>query len=382
MQACTAPTTRRSMFDGFPQKFANNSMLAKRSTRSQSVCCWSLLSISIPSLARMTSSLADTEAAEPNTSPPSTTASIAKCVRNRRVMSTPNLPEESAAPEAAGKLLWQSGHFKHAAPSFSQCVLSDKDGSLGADLCGPRAPFARGRRVAACGASLALPSPTEGPMRTYLALISLGAAAVAGLSGSWSGGLAAPKAGPVLADRSPSAIAVDTELVLAVDVSYSMDPDEQALQREGYITGLTSREFMHALRGGMHGKVAVTYFEWAGPYDQKIVVPWRLIDGPEAADAFANEIARAPYRRASRTSISSALHLRQAAVRRLGLSRHPPRRRCLGRRRQQQRRARHAGARRPRRRPASRSTACRSCSSGRTRSRWISTTSTSTTRTA
>ena len=44
----------------------------------------------------------------------------------------------------------------------------------------------------------------------------------------------------------------------------------------------------------MHGKVAVTYFEWAGPYDQKIVVPWRLIDGPEAADAFANEIARAP----------------------------------------------------------------------------------------
>ena len=57
----------------------------------------------------------------------------------------------------------------------------------------------------------------------------------------------------------------------------------------------------------MHGKVAMTYFEWAGPYDQKIVVPWRLIDGPESADAFANEIARAPYRRASRTSISGAL---------------------------------------------------------------------------
>jgi hypothetical protein len=95
--------------------------------------------------------------------------------------------------------------------------------------------------------------------------------------------------------------------VIAVDVSYSMDPEEQALQREGYITGITSREFMSALRSGMHGKVAVTYFEWAGPYDQKIVVPWRLIDGPEGADAFANEIARAPYRRASRTSISGAL---------------------------------------------------------------------------
>ena len=101
---------------------------------------------------------------------------------------------------------------------------------------------------------------------------------------------------------------VDVELVLAVDISYSMDPEEQALQREGYIAGLTSREFMQALRQGMHGKVAVTYFEWAGPFDQKIVVPWRLIDGPETADAFANDIARAPYRRASRTSISGALN--------------------------------------------------------------------------
>ncbi len=143
-------------------------------------------------------------------------------------------------------------------------------------------------------------------MRGYFALILLSAAAAAGAIGGFNGGIAAPTAG-VLADRSPNAVAVDTELVLAVDVSYSMDPEEQALQREGYIAGLTSVEFMQALRGGMHGKVAVTYFEWAGPYDQKIVVPWRLIDGPEAADAFANEIARAPYRRASRTSISGAL---------------------------------------------------------------------------
>jgi hypothetical protein len=125
---------------------------------------------------------------------------------------------------------------------------------------------------------------------------------------AWSLGVAAPGVPPVLADNSPSAMPVDVELVLAVDVSYSMDPEEQALQREGYITGITSREFMQALRHGMNGKVAVTYFEWAGPFDQKIVVPWRLIDGPESADAFANEIARAPYRRASRTSISGALN--------------------------------------------------------------------------
>ena len=144
-------------------------------------------------------------------------------------------------------------------------------------------------------------------MRAYVWLILLAAAGLATLAGGWTGGIAAPRVESLFADRSPSAIPVDTELVLAVDVSYSMDPEEQALQREGYITGITSREFMQALRGGMHGKVAVSYFEWAGPYDQKIVVPWRLIDGPEAADAFANEMARAPYRRASRTSISGAL---------------------------------------------------------------------------
>ncbi len=112
---------------------------------------------------------------------------------------------------------------------------------------------------------------------------------------------------PRLADARKSAIPVDVELVIAVDVSYSMDPDEQALQREGYVLALTSKEFLQALRQGAHGKIAITYFEWAGQFDQKIIMPWRLIDGPESADAVAAEIARAPYRRASRTSISGAL---------------------------------------------------------------------------
>jgi Protein of unknown function (DUF1194) len=123
-------------------------------------------------------------------------------------------------------------------------------------------------------------------MRLRLSLIAslavMLAAALAGL------GFAAS---PLLrADNRPNATRVDVELVLAVDVSYSMDPEEQALQREGYIAALTSREFMQALKQGMNAKVAVTYFEWAG-----------------AADAVAAEIQRAPYRRASRTSISGAL---------------------------------------------------------------------------
>ena len=117
-----------------------------------------------------------------------------------------------------------------------------------------------------------------------------------------------------LADTRVSAVPVDVELVIAVDVSYSMDPDEQALQREGYILALTSKEFLQALRQGANGRIAVTYFEWAGQSDQKIVMPWRLIDGPEAADAVAAEIARAPYRRASRTSISGALRDRKSVV--------------------------------------------------------------------
>src|SRR5271168_3381032 len=97
--------------------------------------------------------------------------------------------------------------------------------------------------------------------RTSIAVVAAGAAALA-LAG-WTS-LAAPHH-TLLADNSPTAIAVDAELVIAVDVSNSMDPEEQALQREGYITGLTSREFLSAVRGGANGKIAVTYFEWAGP---------------------------------------------------------------------------------------------------------------------
>jgi Protein of unknown function (DUF1194) len=145
----------------------------------------------------------------------------------------------------------------------------------------------------------------EGHMwaRTSITVLAAGAAALT--LAAWTGGLAPHAA--LFADNRPGAIAVDAELVIAVDVSNSMDPEEQALQREGYITGLTSREFLSALRSGINGRIAVTYFEWAGPYDQKIVMPWRLIDGPDTAAAVAKEIAAAPYRRAPRTSIYGAL---------------------------------------------------------------------------
>jgi hypothetical protein len=139
-------------------------------------------------------------------------------------------------------------------------------------------------------------------MGRFAACFAIAGAAVAVLV---IAAFAAPN--PRFADKSPQAIPVDVELVIAVDVSYSMDPEEQALQREGYVQALTSREFMQALREGANGKIAITYFEWAGQSDQKIIMPWRLIEGPESADSVAAEIASAPYRRASRTSISGGL---------------------------------------------------------------------------
>jgi hypothetical protein len=101
-------------------------------------------------------------------------------------------------------------------------------------------------------------------------------------------------------------------------VSYSMDPDEQQLQREGYVTALKSRQFLEALNHGPHGRIALTYVEWAGVADQKVLMPWRIIDGEESAVAVADEIATAPYRRAYRTSISGALVFAAAQFERSG----------------------------------------------------------------
>ncbi|MGB9366718.1 MAG: DUF1194 domain-containing protein [Xanthobacteraceae bacterium] len=119
--------------------------------------------------------------------------------------------------------------------------------------------------------------------------------------------LAAPRLADFPGNKAANSVEVDAELVLAVDISYSMDMDELALQREGYAHAVASQEFLNALKQGTHGKVALTLVEWAGVADQRVVVPWRLIDGPAAAQAVSEEMAKAPVRRAFRTSISGAL---------------------------------------------------------------------------
>src|SRR3954452_23321811 len=119
--------------------------------------------------------------------------------------------------------------------------------------------------------------------------------------------LAAPRLSDFPGSKAANSVEVDVELVMAVDISYSMDMDELALQREGYAQAIASQEFLNALKQGTNGKVAVTLVEWAGVADQRIVVPWRLIDGAASAQAVSDEMARMPVRRAFRTSISGAL---------------------------------------------------------------------------
>jgi len=139
--------------------------------------------------------------------------------------------------------------------------------------------------------------------------VSIGAVLVAGaMAGGDVASIAAPGARHPLAETGDGKPMVDVELILATDISYSMDMDELAIQREGYAQAIVSKEFLQALKALPNGKIAVTYFEWAASSDQKIIIPWRLIDGPETADAVANEIMKTPVRRASRTSISGAIN--------------------------------------------------------------------------
>ena len=139
--------------------------------------------------------------------------------------------------------------------------------------------------------------------------VSIAAMLFAGaIAGGNVAGIAAPDPRFQSADTKDTVTSVDVELVIAVDISYSMDMDELAVQREGYAQAIVSKEFLQAMKTGPNGKVALTYFEWSASGDQKIVIPWRMIDGPESADAVANEIMKTPVRRGSRTSISGAIN--------------------------------------------------------------------------
>ncbi|MBO6510725.1 MAG: DUF1194 domain-containing protein [Roseibium sp.] len=100
---------------------------------------------------------------------------------------------------------------------------------------------------------------------------------------------------------------VDVELILAVDISQSMDTEEQEVQRAGYVKALTSRDFLEAVKAGQIGRIAVSYMEWGGVDEHFIVADWTMIDDAASASHFASKILNAKTRQVQRTSIASAL---------------------------------------------------------------------------
>lgn len=118
--------------------------------------------------------------------------------------------------------------------------------------------------------------------------------------------MAASLSGPE-ARAAGSGLPVDLELVLAVDISYSMDAEEQQIQRDGYAEAIVSKPVLDAISQGLIGRIAVTYVEWAGADEQRVVAGWAVIDGRSTAETFARQLQAAPLRRAYRTSISGAL---------------------------------------------------------------------------
>jgi hypothetical protein len=104
-----------------------------------------------------------------------------------------------------------------------------------------------------------------------------------------------------------SAEPVDIELVLAVDVSLSMSPAELEIQRHGYAAALVHDSVLQAIADGVHGKIAITYMEWAGVTSQNVVVPWTIIATRADAEKVVAALSAHPPSSARRTSISAGL---------------------------------------------------------------------------
>ena len=123
------------------------------------------------------------------------------------------------------------------------------------------------------------------------------------VAGLYAIGVSLAPAGSALSEPLP----VDLELILAVDVSWSMDLDEQRFQRAGYVSALRDPVVVDAIVGGGWGRIAVTYVEWAGSGLSTVIVPWTLVDSADSAEAFAARLATTRIGRMRRTSISGAL---------------------------------------------------------------------------
>jgi len=104
---------------------------------------------------------------------------------------------------------------------------------------------------------------------------------------------------------------VDLLLVLAADVSRSVDAEKFQLQREGYAAAISDRRVIEAIQGGRNGRIGLTFIEWSGSTNQKVVIDWTIIDGPKAAQSFGDRLLETPRSFADRTAIGSGI---EAAV--------------------------------------------------------------------
>lgn len=100
---------------------------------------------------------------------------------------------------------------------------------------------------------------------------------------------------------------VDLQLALIADVSRSVDNDEFRLQREGFASALTDPRVLSAIRSGAVGAIGVTFIEWSGDDEQKVVVDWTVIRDGESGAVVADQIRTAPRSFTGRTSISAAI---------------------------------------------------------------------------
>jgi hypothetical protein len=120
-----------------------------------------------------------------------------------------------------------------------------------------------------------------------------------------SAGLAAATLWP--SARATAAGQVDLQLVLAADVSRSVDDNEFALQRRGYASALNDPRVLRVMTGGRNRAVAVTYYEWSGIGSQRTIVNWSRIDGEEAAEDFGAKLLSIPRPFGSSTALGEAI---------------------------------------------------------------------------
>ncbi|HXW19949.1 MAG TPA: DUF1194 domain-containing protein, partial [Roseiarcus sp.] len=104
-------------------------------------------------------------------------------------------------------------------------------------------------------------------------------------------------------ERAP----VDVAIVLANDVSRSINDDEFTLQRQGYAAAIGNPKLLEAIRTGLRGAIALLFAEWAGEGEEKVVVDWTTIRGEADAEKFAAALLAAPRSYLGRTAIGSAI---------------------------------------------------------------------------